>query len=98
MKVVFDKNEEQMIAYISGSLDTVTAPEFQNELTANWDGVKELILDLTDVEYVSSAGLRVIMIADEHMDSVGSLTLRGLNFEVAEVFEMTGLNDILNIQ
>lgn len=78
-----------------GRLDTTTAPELEEELTAAIVGIKELILDFGDVSYVSSAGLRVILKMQKLMKAHGGMKVTGANAMVMEVFEITGFTDFL---
>ena len=89
---------EKLTVSISGRLDTSTAPELENELKASYDGVKELVLDLSTLEYISSAGLRVLLSAQKTMSKQGSMTVKGANPDIMEIFEVTGFSDILNIE
>lgn len=81
-----------------GRLDTMTAPELEKELEASLDGVDALVLDLKGVEYVSSAGLRVILKAQKLMNAKGGMKVTGANAMIMEVFEITGFIDILTIE
>lgn len=83
---------------VEGSIDTVTAPKLEEALDSRYDGVAELILDFASVDYVSSAGLRVLMGADQKMSESGKLILKNVNEDVREVFEMTGFDELLNIE
>ena len=83
---------------VSGRLDTQTAPELENELDAVLPGLKELTFDMTSLEYVSSAGLRVILKAQKAMNAQGSMKLTGVNDSIMEVFDITGFLDILTIE
>ena len=83
---------------VSGRLDTQTAPELENELDAVLPGLKELTFDMTNLEYVSSAGLRVILKAQKAMNAQGSMKLTGVNDSIMEVFDITGFLDILTIE
>ena len=83
---------------VSGRLDTQTAPELENELDAVLAGLKELTFDMTNLEYVSSAGLRVILKAQKAMNAQGSMKLTGVNDSIMEVFDITGFLDILTIE
>ena len=89
---------ESVTLKISGRLDTQTAPELEKEIDATIPGIKELILDMVDLEYVSSAGLRVILKAQKAMNAQGSMKLTSVNESIMEVFEVTGFLDILTIQ
>ena len=91
-------NGEAVTLIVSGRLDTQTAPELENELDAVLPGLKELIFDMTNLEYVSSAGLRVILKAQKVMNTQGSMKLTGVNDSIMEVFDITGFLDILTIE
>ena len=91
-------NQEALTLIVSGRLDTQTAPELENELDSSLSGIKELIFDMTDLEYVSSAGLRVILKAQKAMNAQGSMKLTGVNDSIMEVFDITGFLDILTIE
>ena len=91
-------NQDAVTLIVSGRLDTQTAPELENELDASLPGLKELIFDMTNLEYVSSAGLRVILKAQKTMNAQGSMKLTGVNDSIMEVFDITGFLDILTIE
>ena len=91
-------NGEALTLIVSGRLDTQTAPELENELDSVLSGIKELIFDMTNLEYVSSAGLRVILKAQKAMNAQGSMKLTGVNDSIMEVFDITGFLDILTIE
>lgn len=82
---------------IEGRLDTTTAPQLETDLRASLDGITELILDVTGMEYISSAGLRVLLSAQKIMNKQGEMKVTGVGETVMEVFEVTGFSDILNI-
>ncbi len=83
---------------LEGRLDTVTAPQLEGELHADLEGVTELILDLKDLDYISSAGLRVLLSAQKVMNRQGSMTVRHVKPEIMEIFDVTGFVDILSIE
>lgn len=89
---------EALTIKVSGRLDTQTAPELEKELDACLAGLKELTFDMTCLEYVSSAGLRVILKAQKAMNALGSMKLTGVNDSIMEVFDITGFLDILTIE
>ena len=89
---------EKLTLTLSGRLDTNTAPALEAELKHSVDGVKELIFDFSGVEYISSAGLRILLAAQKVMNRQGSMKLIGVNDDVMEVFEITGFSDILTIE
>ena len=91
-------NGEAATLIVSGRLDTQTAPELENELDSVLSGIKELTFDMTNLEYVSSAGLRVILKAQKAMNAQGSMKLTGVNDSIMEVFDITGFLDILTIE
>lgn len=82
----------------AGRLDTVTSPDLEAELDVSLDGVNNLIFDLKDLEYISSAGLRVLLSAQKRMAEQGGMKITGVNDTVMEIFEVTGFTDIMNIQ
>ena len=83
---------------IEGRVDTTTAPQLESELKSSYDGVKELILDISAMDYISSAGLRVLLSAQKVMNKQGSMTVKGASEDIMEIFEVTGFSDILNIE
>ncbi len=83
---------------LTGRLDTVTAPQLEAEIFDNAEGITELILDFEALEYISSAGLRVLLAAQKRFAQNGNVTILNPNETVMEVFEMTGFADILTIE
>ena len=83
---------------VSGRLDTTTAPELEKELDSILAETKELVFNLSGLEYISSAGLRVILKAQKIMNTQGSMKLTGVNDCIMEVFDITGFLDILAIE
>ena len=99
MEVKFDKQDSNLTVVISGNIDTVTAPELDSELQENLAGIKNLILDFAAVDYISSAGLRVILMTNQLMEDVdGKMTVKNVNEDVRDVFEMTGFDSLLNLE
>ena len=82
---------------LEGRLDTVTAPELEKELKGSLEGVSELTLDFKQLEYISSAGLRVLLAAQKAMNKQGEMRLVNVNETIMEIFEVTGFSDILTI-
>ena len=82
---------------LEGRLDTVTAPELEKELKASLEGLTELTLDFGKLEYISSAGLRVLHSAQKAMNKQGEMKLMNVNETIMEIFEVTGFSDILTI-
>ena len=91
-------NDAELTYVIEGRLDTTTAPELEADLKKSIDGVTSLVFDMKDLEYVSSAGLRVLLAAQKVMNRQGSMVLRNVKSEVLEVLEVTGFTDILTIE
>ena len=84
---------------LEGRLDTMTAPDLENEIRSSADGAEKIILDFAGLAYISSAGLRVLLSTQKKMNaSGGSLVIRKPNDVVSEVFEATGFSDILEIE
>jgi len=98
MTVTMNRNDTQLTVNIRGRLDTLTAPELEEKLEDALDGVEELILDLDGLEYISSAGLRVILSVIKQMDEQCEMKLRNVCDDVMDVFEVTGFIDFLNIE
>ncbi len=82
---------------ISGRVDTTTAPALEAELKESYDTCDALELDFADVEYISSAGLRVLLSAQKVMSRKGGMTLRNVGADIMEIFEVTGFSEILTI-
>ena len=89
--------EKRLTLTLSGRLDTTTAPKLEAELQ-QISGVEELVLDFAALEYLSSAGLRVLLAAQKGMNRQGNMVVRNANETVMEIFEVTGFVDVLNIQ
>ena len=98
MKVTRLLESDCLVLEVSGRIDTITAPELESAFKGALDGIRELIFDFSGVDYVSSAGLRVILLAQKQMANRGSMKLIHVAPEVMEVFEMTGFNAILSIE
>lgn len=83
---------------IVGRLDTATAPALEGEIDSILSTVQELTLECTELEYISSAGLRVLLKAQKAMDEKGGMKLEGVNEDIKEIFDITGFSDILTIK
>lgn len=83
---------------LAGRLDTITAPELEEELKASLEGVTDLELEISQLDYLSSAGLRVLLSAQKRMNRQGNMVVKHANETVMEVFEMTGFTDILTLE
>lgn len=90
--------EKKLTITLTGRLDTTTAPQLETELKQNISGVEVLILDFAGLEYLSSAGLRVLLSAQKVMNRQGSMTVKNVNEIIMEIFEVTGFVDLLTIE
>ena len=97
MTIKKELNGKDLAVAIEGRLDTITAPELEAELKISLDGVEKLTLDFSALEYISSAGLRVLLSTQKRMNTQGSMTLKNVNDTIMEIFEVTGFTDILTI-
>jgi len=98
MQITNERNANSLTVFISGRVDTATAPELERFIEDNTEGVTELILDLKDMDYTSSAGLRVFLKAQKLMNVQGSMRVKNVQSDVMEIFEITGFSDILTIE
>ena len=98
MTINIKKTAEETIIEIVGRLDTITAPDLDKTINEDVSDVENLVLDVKALEYISSAGLRVLLGAQKKMQKSGTMKLINVCEEVMEVFEMTGFADILTIE
>lgn len=98
MTIEIIKNAEETIIEVAGRLDTITAPALDKAINEDIEGTKDLVLDLASLEYISSAGLRVLLAAQKKMQRVGSMKVKNVCESIMEVFEITGFADILEIE
>ena len=91
-------NATEMTVALTGRLDTTTAPHLEAELKTSLTGVGSLVMDFAELEYISSAGLRVLLSAQRVMNNQGKMVIRHANETILEVFEVTGFTDILTIK
>ena len=98
MQITYNREAEKLTVTPEGRIDTITAPEFEAKLGELISGTSELVLDMAKVDYISSAGLRVMLKVQKVMFHQGKMTLVNVNETVMEVFEITGFADILNIE
>ena len=98
MTIEIKKNAAETIIQIVGRLDTITAPALDKTINEEIGDTKNLILDMKSLEYISSAGLRVLLGAQKKMQKIGSMKVVNVCEEVMDVFEMTGFADILVIE
>ena len=98
MTIEIKRNAEETVIELAGRLDTTTAPALDNTINGDIAGTKNLVLDIKGLEYISSAGLRVLLGAQKKMQKIGSMKVVNVCEAVMEVFEMTGFADILVIE
>ena len=98
MKINMKKAGNTLTLALEGRLDTMTAPQLEKAINENIDGVEELVIDLKELEYMSSAGLRVLLSAEKKMKICGRMVVKNVNDMIMEIFEVTGFVDILTIE
>ena len=98
MNINVEKANGVTILKIEGRLDTATAPELEKAINDEGDALKTLVLDFKGIDYISSAGLRVLLTAQKKMNAQGSMELINVSEAVMDIFEMTGFADILVIR
>ena len=98
MNITKTTNDTNLVVAVEGRLDTVTAPELEAELKASLDGITDLTLDFEKLDYISSAGLRVLLSTQKSMAKVGEMRVVHVNEMIMEIFEVTGFTDILTIE
>ena len=98
MTIKTEKNGGALAVFVEGRLDTNTAPELDDTLKSSLEGVTELTLDLEKLDYLSSAGLRVLLSAQKTMNRQGTMVVKNVNETIMEIFEVTGFSDILTIR
>ncbi|MCR4891433.1 MAG: STAS domain-containing protein [Lachnospiraceae bacterium] len=89
---------DKLTIALEGRLDTTTAPELEKDLKTSLEPVKDLVFDLKDLQYISSAGLRVLLSAQKVMNKQGSMVIRNASEDIKEIFDVTGFVDILTIE
>lgn len=98
MEIIKNLNEKNLNIALSGRLDTTTAPQLENELNGCIADVTNLVLDFEHLEYISSAGLRVLLAAQKTMNKQGTMVVKNVCEDISEVFDITGFSDILTIE
>ena len=98
MTIEKNLNGTELVISLTGRLDTITAPKLEAELKSEIKGIESLIFDFINLEYISSAGLRVLLGAQKIMNRQGEMVIRNVNETINEVFEITGFCDILTIE
>ncbi|MCR5652331.1 MAG: STAS domain-containing protein [Ruminococcus sp.] len=98
MTITKKKDGTKLTIVPEGRIDSTNSQEFENEAKSELDGVSELVLDFEKINYISSAGLRVLLSLQKIMNKQGSMTLKNVNDTVNDIFEVTGFSEVLNIQ
>ena len=98
MTIEIKKSVDELVFEITGRLDTITAPALDKTINENLGEIKSLILDFKNLEYISSAGLRVLLSTQKKLQQKGTMKLKNVREEVMEVFEITGFVDILTVE
>ena len=98
MTIKKNLNGTELTVTIVGRLDTTTAPELETALKESFESVEKLVLDFACLEYLSSAGLRVLLVAQKVMNKQGEMIIKNVNETINEIFEVTGFIDILTIE
>ncbi|MCR4638816.1 STAS domain-containing protein [Ruminococcus sp.] len=98
MTVTMNRNDKELAVAINGRLDTLTSPELEEKLEPELENTEKLIFDFEGLEYISSAGLRVLLSAIKVMDEQGEMIVKNVRPEIMEVLEITGFVDFLNIE
>jgi len=98
MEIKKQQDGSKLVVMVTGCLDTSTSPDLQGDLDATLAGITDLTIDFTNLEYISSAGFRVLLMANKKLVSVGgTMTVKGCSPAVREVFDMTGFSDIFTM-
>ena len=98
MTIEKNLNAAELTVKVTGRLDTTTAPELEASLNESYNGVTKLVFDFASLEYLSSAGLRVLLQAQKTMNKQGEMIIKNVNETINEIFEVTGFIDILTIE
>ena len=98
MKIIKNKSDQTLTITLVGRLDTNAAPDLEDELADSLDGITELIFECRDLEYLTSAGIRVLVSAQQEMLDKGTMLLRNVCDEIMEIFEMTGLDEVFSFE
>ena len=98
MIIEMKRNAQELVMAVKGRLDTITAPALEKEMNENIQDIETLILDFSGLEYISSAGLRVLLSTQKKMQKRGVMKVINVGEEIMDVFEMTGFADILTIE
>ena len=98
MTINQNKNGSKLVLAVEGRLDTTTAPQLESEIKSSISGITKLEFDFSKLDYISSAGLRVLLSAQKIMNKQGSMVIHGASEDLMEIFDVTGFIDILTIE
>ena len=98
MTIKKTKDGDKLTIAVEGRIDTVTAKEFEQSAVSELDGVTQLTLDFSQLNYISSAGLRVLLLLQKTMNKQGAMKVTGVNETVRDIFEVTGFSEILTVE
>ena len=98
MKITKQLNNKELVLLLDGELNSVTAPEFETVIKNDLDNVEKLVIDCDKLSYLSSAGLRVLLVAQKIMAKNGKMTIRKVNKDVMEIFALTGFSAVLDFE
>lgn len=98
MEIIKTVNENELTISLKGELTSVTAPELEKVVSTSLKGIKSLIFDFSELSYLSSAGLRILLIAQKLMAKQGTMVVRHVNNDIMDIFDMTGFSNVLTIE
>ena len=98
MEIIKTGNNDELVIALKGELNTATAPQLESVITTSLNGIKKLVFDFSKLDYISSAGLRILLVSKKVMDKQGEMIVLHPNNEVMEIFEITGFKNILTIE
>ena len=98
MTIEKNLNGTELNIKVIGRLDTTTAPDLEKEISSSVEGIEKLVLDFVELDYLASAGLRVLLQAQKTMNKQGEMIVRNVNDTISEIFEVTGFSDVLTIE
>ena len=98
MNITMNKIGTELTVAVEGRLDTLTAPDLEEQLEPALEGIEKLVFDFAELKYISSAGLRVLLTAIQIMEEQGEMIVRNVSAEIMDVFEVTGFTEDLTIE
>jgi anti-sigma B factor antagonist len=98
MQITKTTENDKLTLALEGRLDTLTAPQLEAEVVGKLDGVKTLVFDFQNLAYVSSAGLRILFMAQKVMSKQGQMIVKNVNSDINDIFKVTGFSNILTIE